>query len=325
MDMLIVEKYGGTSLGDRERIFAAARRAAEAVSRGEQVVLVVSARGHTTDRLEQLAREMGFSGPGREKDALLATGEQESAALMAMALESLGAEAVSLTGWQAGIRTDGVPGNARILDVDHRRLRRELDRGRIPVVTGFQGLTPAGDIITLGRGGSDTTAVMLARALGAGCRIYTDVCGVYSADPAKVPGAVRHSSLDYDVMDKLAHAGAKVLHGKAALAARNYDIPLQICSSLAPQDPGTYIRRQGKKLPVAGVTCHCLPEDGGLHRLTVVGHGADTPWFLVRLERGLTNAGVCGAPLGGDALCRWALVPEEKADAALRSVHREFF
>lgn len=320
----LVMKFGGSSLADPARMENAARLALEEQRAGRQVVMVVSAPGKTTDLLAARAGACGHKDP-REIDALLCTGEQISAALTALYIGKLGGKGRSLTGRQAGIRAEGPFGDGTITAVDTGPIRGLCADGVIPVVTGFQGLTPTGDIITLGRGGSDTTAVMLARALGAGCRIYTDVCGVYSADPAKVPGAVRHSSLDYDVMDKLAHAGAKVLHGKAALAARNYDIPLQICSSLAPQDPGTYIRRQGKKLPVAGVTCHCLPEDGGLHRLTVVGHGADTPWFLVRLERGLTNAGVCGAPLGGDALCRWALVPEEKADAALRSVHREFF
>lgn len=320
----LVMKFGGSSLQDPARMENAARIAVNAQAAGSRVVLVVSAQGKTTDRLTARAGEIGHSDP-RELDALLCTGEQVSAALTALYIGKLGAKARSLTGWQAGIRAEGPFGDGDVTAVDTGRLRRLCGEGIIPVVAGFQGVTPAGDLITLGRGGSDTTAVMLACALGARCRIYTDVCGVYSADPAKVPGAVRHESLDYDVMDKLARAGAKVLHGKAAAAARARDLPLRICSSLVPGDRGTYIRSSAKKLAAAGVTCHALPEDGGLHRLTVVGHGADEPSFLVRLERGLTNAGVCGAPLGGDSLCRWALVPGENADEALRSVHREFF
>jgi len=321
----LVMKFGGSSLQDAQRMEHAARRALTALRSGSRVVMVVSAQGKTTDSLAAQAAALGHE-DARERDALLCTGEQISAALAAMYIGKLGGKAQSLSGWQAGIRAEGPFGDGNVTAVDTGLLRQLCGDGIIPVVTGFQGITAAGELITLGRGGSDTTAVELARALGAGiCRIYTDVCGVYSADPAKVPGAIRHKLLDYDVMDKLARAGAKVLHGKAAVVAREYGVPLQICSSLVPGDQGTYIRRDAPRLPVAGVTCHALPEDGGLHRLTVVGRDADTPSFLVRLERGLAEAGICGMPLGGDDLCRWALIPAEKADAALRAVHREFF
>ena len=178
--MLFVQKYGGTSLETRERIEAAAKRMTDLAGQGHSVVAVVSARGHTTDELIAEATAINRRGSAREMDAYLASGEQISAALMAMAIGNLGYSAVSLTGWQAGIRTDAIHGNARIESVDTQRIRRELEKGRIVVVAGFQGLDPQGDITTLGRGGSDTTAVALAAWLGAEkCQIFTDVDGVY--------------------------------------------------------------------------------------------------------------------------------------------------
>ena len=182
--MLIIQKYGGTSLETRERVEAAARRMTDLARQGHKVVAVVSARGHTTDRLIGEAAAINRRGSAREMDACLGAGEQISAALMAMAIGNLGYPGVSLTGTQAGIRTDGNHGNARILRVDTERICHELDRGRIVVVAGFQGVDPEGDITTLGRGGSDTTAVALAAWLKADkCQIFTDVDGVYDRDP----------------------------------------------------------------------------------------------------------------------------------------------
>ena len=182
--MLIVQKYGGTSLQDAGRVRAAARRVTGLAQQGAQVVVVVSAQGDMTDRLIEKAAQLNRRGSAREMDAYLAAGEQMSAGLMTMAIGAFGYAAVSLTGWQAGIHTDGVHGNARILRVDPERIRKELAEGKVVVVAGFQGVDPEGDITTLGRGGSDTTAVALAAALHADrCQIYTDVDGVYDRDP----------------------------------------------------------------------------------------------------------------------------------------------
>ena len=199
--MLIVLKFGGTSLADPDRILRAARRVFALKKQGNRVVAVVSARGHTTDAIvEDMAALCGAPDP-READMCLASGEQLSAGLMALALQSLGCDAVSLTGWQAGLLTDGVHGNARVLGLDPRRIRHALDSGKVVVLAGFQGISDTGDITTLGRGGSDTTAVALAAFLGADlCRIYTDVDGVYDRDPRKYPQAKKYSRIGYDAM-----------------------------------------------------------------------------------------------------------------------------
>ena len=199
--MIVVRKYGGTSLGDCGKILRAARGAVELARQGIRVVLVVSAQGDTTDEMIQKARQVNLRGGKREMDAYLSAGEQMSAALMAMAIGSLGQQAVSLTGVQAGIHTDGAHGNARILNVDTDRICRELDAGKIVVVAGFQGLNDRGDVTTLGRGGSDTTAVALAAALGAEkCQIFTDVDGIYDRDPRRYPDARKFSRISYEKM-----------------------------------------------------------------------------------------------------------------------------
>lgn len=237
--MRIVLKFGGTSLMDHERVLRAAERVAELARQGTQVVVVVSAWGHTTDALVQQAAP--FPENHRERDALLAAGEQISAALMAMALDSLGCPAVSLTGFQAGILTDGDHSNARILALSSDRIGRELDKGNIVVVAGFQGVDAEGDITTLGRGGSDTTAVALAALLGAdGCRIYTDVDGVYNKDPRQHPDAVRYDRIGYDAMLALAQGGAQVLHDRCVEWAKRYGVPIQVLSSFRP-GPGTWV------------------------------------------------------------------------------------
>ena len=239
--MLIVQKFGGTSLQDRERIFAAARIIAQAAQMGSRVVAVVSAQGQTTDRLIAEAVAVNPRASAREMDAYLAAGEQLSAGLVTMALEQLGCPAVSLTGWQAGLATDGVHGNARPLGLSNDRIVRELEAGRIVVVTGFQGVSPAGEVTTLGRGGSDTTAVALAAWLQADrCQIFTDVDGVYDRDPRLFPDARRFRKIRYDTMLALVENGAQVLHDRSVLLAKEKDIELEVLSAFTGQ-PGTIV------------------------------------------------------------------------------------
>lgn len=239
--MLLVQKYGGTSLADAGRIRAAARRASELSRQGNQMVIVVSAQGDTTDEMIRRASQLNRRRAAREMDAYLAAGEQMSAALMAMAIGAMGCPAVSLTGWQAGIHTDGNHGNARILSVDTGRILWELEAGKIVVVAGFQGVAPDGDITTLGRGGSDTTAVALAAWLQADrCQIFTDVDGVYDRDPRLFPDARRFRKIRYDTMLALVENGAQVLHDRSVLLAKEKDIELEVLSAFTGQ-PGTIV------------------------------------------------------------------------------------
>lgn len=230
--MLIVQKYGGSSLADAQRIRRAAERIARQVKEGHHVVVVVSAQGDTTDLLLEQLPQLTTQPPPRELDAYLASGEQMSAALMAMALEEMDVSAVSLTGWQAGLMTDSVHGDARVKGLRGERIRRELQGGNAVVVAGFQGVDAAGDITTLGRGGSDTTAVALAAFLGADrCMIFTDVDGVYDRDPRKYPDAVRFERIGYEPMLRLARQGAQVLHDRCVELAQRYQVPIQVLSS----------------------------------------------------------------------------------------------
>ena len=226
--MLIVQKYGGSSLADNEKILTAARRVANLARQGAKVVVVVSAQADTTDELIRRAQSIYPHACAREMDAFMAIG-------------ALGCGAVSLTGWQAGIRTDDLHGNARILDIQTRRVRQELDKGQVVVVAGFQGISPHGDITTLGRGGSDTTAVALAAFLQADlCQIYTDVDGVYDRDPRKHPDAVRFACIDYDRMLQLSREGAQVLHDRCVELAKEYGLTLEVLSSFTGA-PGTLV------------------------------------------------------------------------------------
>lgn len=230
--MLIVQKFGGSSLATMERIRSAAQRTALLHKSGHRVVTVVSAQGDTTDALLEMAKEASPAPSARELDALLATGEQQSAALMAMALQTLGCPAVSLSGWQAGLTTDACHGNAQLLGLRSDRILRELGSGRTVVVAGFQGLSGGGDVTTLGRGGSDTTAVALAAWLGAErCLIYTDVDGVYDKDPRKHHDAVRYERIGYDDMLRLARSGAQVLHDRCVELAKKHGVPITVLSS----------------------------------------------------------------------------------------------
>lgn len=239
--MLIVQKYGGTSLADAQRIQAAARRAVALARQGHRVVVVVSAQGDTTDDLIQAAAAVNPKGSAREMDAYMAAGEQMSAGLMAMSIESFHYPAVSLAGWQAGLHTDAVYGNARILGLDSDRISQALGNGNIVVVAGFQGVNAAGDITTLGRGGSDTTAVALAAFLGAGkCQIFTDVDGVYDRDPRRFSEAVRYEQLSYGRMLQLIEQGAQVLHDRSVELAREYGITVEVLSAFTGA-PGTLV------------------------------------------------------------------------------------
>ena len=239
--MRIVQKYGGTSLSDVGKLRLAARRMAGLHRQGVQVIGVVSAQGKLTDDLIARARQVNPRGSAREMDAALSAGEQLSAALMAMTLGALGVEAVSLTGWQAGIQTDGSCGAARILRVEPERLERELEQGRIPVVAGFQGIDPDGNITTLGRGGSDTTAVALAAWLRADrCQIFTDVDGVYDRDPRIFPDATKFGRISYDRMLTLIGSGAQVLHDRSVELAKEKGIRLEVLSAFK-NDPGTLV------------------------------------------------------------------------------------
>ncbi|MGA2061794.1 MAG: aspartate kinase [Thermoguttaceae bacterium] len=238
---IIVQKFGGTSVADSKKILAAARKAIRVKNEGNQVVMVVSAMGKNTDVLVDLAKEISDNPPAREMDMLLSTGEQVSVALMAMAINSLGHEAISLTGAQIGIITDSTHTKARIRSISTERIRKALDEGKIVIAAGFQGMDEAFNITTLGRGGSDTTAVALAAVLGAAsCEIYTDVDGVYTTDPRIVPEARRVSRISYDEMLELATAGAGVMHNRSIEFAKNFSVPVHVRSSFS-DNPGTMI------------------------------------------------------------------------------------
>ena len=236
-----VIKFGGTSVAGPERLYRAAEKLAAIRREGHEVIGVLSARAGDTDALLARARELDPRAEGRELDALLATGEQVSVSLCALALKRLGVPAVGLSGWQAGLLTDSVCGNARILGLSGPRILRELQKGKIVLVTGFQGADRNGNVTTLGRGGSDTTAVALAAFLNADqCMICTDVDGVCDKDPAKYADAAKFDTLSYDQMLDLCHGGAKVLCDRSVELAKEYSVPLLVCSSFR-NTPGTLI------------------------------------------------------------------------------------
>jgi aspartate kinase len=239
--MLIVQKYGGSSLADAARIRRAAGRIAALANQGHKIVAVVSAQGDTTDLLLQRLSDLTETPDPRELDAYLAAGEQLSAAMMAMTLQDMGVPAVSLTGWQAGLVSDDRHTDARVLGLRNDRLRRTLDAGKVAVVAGFQAANAEGDITTLGRGGSDTTAVALAAYLQADkCMIYTDVDGVYDKDPRLYPDAVRFDTISYDDMLALARQGAQVLHDRCVEFGKRYGVKIQVLSSFRPGE-GTLV------------------------------------------------------------------------------------
>ncbi|MBN2023143.1 MAG: aspartate kinase [Pirellulales bacterium] len=252
---ILVQKFGGTSVADSNKILAAARKAILARKEGYQVVVVVSAMGKNTDKLVSLARRIHESPPAREMDMLLSTGEQVSVALMAMAIDSLGQEAISMTGAQIGIVTDSTHTKARIQSIATDRIHRALDAGKIVIAAGFQGVDRGFNITTLGRGGSDTTAVALAAALGAeACEIYTDVDGIYTTDPRLLPEARRVRQISYDEMLELASAGAGVMHNRSIEFAKRFSVPVHVRGSFT-DNPGTIITAEPESAsqPVCGV------------------------------------------------------------------------
>lgn len=252
---LIVQKFGGTSVADAERVMNVAKRVVDTYKEGNSVVVVVSAQGDTTDDLIAKAAEINPKASRREMDMLLSTGEQISISLLAMAIQKLGVGAVSLTGWQVGMKTDANYSAARINKIDGERISKELDNNNIVIVAGFQGINKYDDITTLGRGGSDTTAVAIAAALHADlCEIYTDVDGVYTADPRIVPNAKKLDAVSYDEMLELASLGANVLHNRSVEMAKKYNVNMCVRSSLN-NNPGTYVKEESKveKMLVRGV------------------------------------------------------------------------
>ena len=266
---LIVQKFGGTSVADTERLRNVARIITDTYKAGNQVVVVLSAQGDTTDDLIEKAKEINPEGSNREMDMLLSTGEQISVALCAMAIEALGYPVVSLTGWQAGILTDTAAKNARIKKIDTERLEAELDQKRIVIVTGFQGVDRNQNITTLGRGGSDTSADALAAALEADlCQIYTDVDGVYTADPRHVKGARKLDEVTYNEMLELATLGAQVLHNRSVELAKKYNVKLEVLSSFTGH-PGTKVKGVAKRMEKTAVSS--VAKDKDIARIALVG------------------------------------------------------
>ncbi len=270
---LIVQKFGGTSVANAERIFNVANRVVETYDKDNDVVVVVSAQGDTTDELIEKAKEINPRASKREMDVLLSTGEQQSMALLAMAIEKIGRPVVSLSAWQVGLMTDSNYSNSRIKRIVGNRIQAELDKHKIVVMAGFQGINKFDDVTTLGRGGSDTSAVAVASALGADlCQIYTDVRGVFTADPRIVPDAVQLNDISYDEMLELASLGANVLHNRSVEMAKKYNINLEVLSSLE-RVPGTIVKEANsvEKMLVRGVA-----RDNDIARISLVGV-EDTP------------------------------------------------
>jgi len=283
--MLIVKKFGGTSVADKERIFNVARRIAEDYKKGNEVVVVLSAMGKQTDILLNMARDINPNASKREIDMLLVTGEQVSVALMAMALDTLGVPAISLNAFQVAMHTTSNYGNARLKRIDTERIHNELESKRVVLVTGFQGVNKYDDYTTLGRGGSDTTAVALAAALHAdSCEIYTDVDGVFTADPRIVPTARKLNEITYDEMLELATQGAGVLHNRSVEMAKKYGVQLVVRSSLNNSE-GTVVKEvvNMEKMLVSGVAC-----DKNAARIAVIGV-EDKPGVAFKLFNHLAN------------------------------------
>ena len=277
---LIVQKFGGSSVADADKIRNVARIITDTYKQGHDVVAVLSAQGDTTDDLIEKASEINPDASKREMDMLLSTGEQISCSLCAMAIEAMGCPVVSLTGWQAGFRTNSGYGNARIKRVKTDRLEKELDQRRIVIVTGFQGINKYYDITTLGRGGSDTSAVALAAALHADlCQIYTDVDGVYTADPRLVSGARKLDEITYDEMLELATLGAQVLHNRSVEMAKRYSVNLEVLSSFSGK-PGTKVKEVVKTMERSHISG--VARDKNIARLALVGL-EDTPGIAFKI------------------------------------------
>lgn len=277
---LIVQKFGGSSVADADKIRNVARIITETYRRGHRVVAVLSAQGDTTDDLIEKAREINPKASKREMDMLLSTGEQVSCSLCAMAIEAMGYPVVSLTGWQAGVQSNSAYSNARIKRINTERIQNELDKRAIVIVTGFQGINKYGDITTLGRGGSDTSAVALAAALHADlCQIYTDVDGVYTCDPRLVPNAKKLEEITFDEMLELATLGAQVLHNRSVEMAKRYNVKLEVLSSFSGK-PGTQVKEVVKTMEKSHISG--IAKDKNIARLALVGL-SDEPGIAFRV------------------------------------------
>ncbi|CAM3856201.1 aspartate kinase [Smaragdicoccus niigatensis] len=287
---LVVQKYGGSSVATADRIRRVAERIVETKKAGNEVVVVVSAMGDTTDELLDLAAQVCPAPPGREMDMLLTAGERISNALVAMAIHSLGAEAISFTGSQAGVITTSVHGRAKIIDVTPGRVRTALDEGKIAMVAGFQGVSQdSKDVTTLGRGGSDTTAVALAAALNADvCEIYTDVDGIFSADPRVVKDARKLDKVSYEEMLEMAAAGSKVLVLRCVEYARRYHVPVHVRSSYSDK-PGTVVTGSMEDIPVEEAILTGVAHDRGEAKVTVIGV-PDVPGEAAKVFRAVADA-----------------------------------
>ncbi len=282
---LIVKKFGGSSVRDAERLMNVAKIITDDYQKGNDVIVVVSAQGDTTDDLIDKAKELSLEPNKREMDMLMSAGQQISIALLSIAIEKLGFHAVSLLGWQAGFKTDSNYGSARIKLVEAERIKSEIAKHNIVVVAGFQGINKYDDITTLGRGGSDTSAVAIAASLKADlCQIYTDVDGVYTADPRKVKTAVKMQEISYDEMLELATLGAQVLNNRSVEMAKKYSVELEVLSSLE-QKPGTVVKEAVKmeKMLIRGVAC-----DKNVARLSIVGL-PDSPGVAFKVFNALAN------------------------------------
>ena len=285
--MLIVQKFGGSSVANADRVRHVAGIIADSYVEGHDIVVVLSAQGDTTDELIEKARELNPRPSKREMDVLLSTGEQQSVALMAMALEAMGLPVVSLTGWQVRMETNGAYGSARIMRVSTERIRRELDKRRIVIVAGFQGVDRNDDITTLGRGGSDTTAVAIAAVLHADkCQIFTDVEGVYTADPRKVAGARKLDEITYDEMLELASLGAQVLMNRSVELAKRYGVIIEVLSSMV-RKPGTKVKEVAKRMEEMKISG--IAKDNNVARLVVVGV-PDEPGMAFRVFNTMARA-----------------------------------
>lgn len=266
---LIVQKFGGTSVGSMERIQHVAKRIKKEIQLGNKLVIVVSAMGKSTDTLIDMARQLSSNPESREMDMLLSTGEQVTSALLAMALHQIEVKAISMTGWQAGVVTEAVHSKARIVDIKKESILEEVNQGNVVIVAGFQGATETGLITTLGRGGSDTTAVALAAVLAAErCDIFTDVTGVYTADPRIVPLARQVKQISYDEMLELANLGAGVLHPRAVECAKNYGVNLTVRSSFEDIE-GTWVKEEA--FMEEGLVVHGVAHDKNVTKVTVRG------------------------------------------------------
>ena len=285
---LIVQKFGGSSVANAERVMNVARIVTDTYKEGNDVVVVVSAQGDTTDDLIEKAKEINPKASKREMDMLLTAGEQISISLLAMAIEKLGCPVVSLLGWQAGFHTNRAYGSARIESIKAERLQSELDKKKIVVVAGFQGINKSDDLTTLGRGGSDTSAVAIAAVLHADrCQIFTDVTGVFTADPRKIPNARKLKDITYDEMLELATLGAQVLNNSSVEMAKKYNVELEVLSSLE-REPGTIVKEVAKmeKMLIRGVT-----KDTDVARISVVGM-QDVPGNAFKMFSKLASKGI---------------------------------